>query len=577
VIHIPCHFGERASFAPLDRLSRLALGYLALPVFLYFCGWFKPLPGALLSMLLGYACWRALSDRALASPAPPWPRKRLIALTLLVAIAWSVFGGAGHFFYSNANDWAIRDAVLRDLVSAPWPPTYDAGGADALILRAPVAYYLPAAAIAKVTGLATADKLLWLWTVIGITLFFLLLPLRHTSVLRSAVALSVIVMFSGMDILGLMFPDFHWGNVPLPGAFIDWWIKPPPLVGYWSNTANLFWSPNHCLPAWISIALFYRHWRHQGFLSVALLLVALLPLWSPFTLIGLAPFQFMLILHWWPKRHSDSLDIPVAITCLSVFGVIFAALVIPLSSISYGMTLTTPPERGSWIYLGNLNHVLTYVENYTLFVIFEFAVIALLVSRAVDRWLYSTAVLTLLVLPFFSIGPGNDLSMRASIPSLGVLCIAAANMIAYPSTQTDLYRRIGLGLALIVGTVTPYHEFYRAIFRKSWEPNLDFTLIDSTNGEVDKLAHYLVQSNRSSVSVLLNHSAPMPNAVNWLYYCKKAHPRTRENFPTPPFVLRPNRNDEEINIERNRRQCADKAVAPDGSPKTILKDEATCP
>lgn len=549
MIHAPRDFAERPSFAAPDRLTRVALTYLALPVFLYLAGWFQPAPALILSMLLGYACWRTLSARALAPT--PWPRKQLIALALFAAIAWSIFGGAGHFFYANAHDWVIRDAVLHDLAAAQWPPTYSAGGDELYILRAPVAYYLPAATIAKLTGLATADRLLWLWTVIGIMLFFLLLPLRHTSFLRSAAALSVVVLFSGMDIAGYMFPDYHAGNVPLPGAFIDWWIRPPPMVSYWSNTSNLFWNPNHSLPAWISIALFYRHWRHPGFLSISPLLVAVLPLWSPFALIGMTPFIGMQGLRWWLKRPRHALDLRLIAACLGVFAVIFVTLVFPSSGIQYGMSLTTAPQ-GGWIYLNNLGHVLTYLENYTLFVTFEFAFIALLVSRAVDRWLFVTAVSTLLVLPFFSLGPGNDLAMRASIPSLGILCIAAVNALAHPDTATGRHRRLLLILVLAIGAVTPYYEFSRAIHRKPWSPNLDFTLVDADNGSIQP--HYLIQRNRSPMLAALSDAAPIPNAVDWLRYCKKAHPRNRANRAHVAFAWRSNRNDAEVRQEWERQR-----------------------
>jgi hypothetical protein len=545
---MPAHADERSSYVSPDRLTRLALAYLALPVFLYFWGWFQPAPGLILALPLAYACWRALYAR---SPAPaPWPAKKLIAVALFVAIAWSVFGGAGHFFYANAHDWVIRDAVLRDLAVAPWPPTYSAGGDELYILRAPVAYYLPAATIAKLTGLATADRLLWLWTVIGITLFFLLLPLRHTSLTRATAALTLVVLFSGMDIAGYMFPDYHAGNVPLPGAFIDWWIKPPPMVSYWSNTSNLFWNPNHTLPAWISIALFYRHWRHPGFLSITPLLVAILPLWSPFALIGMTPFIGMQCLRWWQKRPLHSLDMRLITACFIVFAVVLTTLVFPPSGIQYGMSLTTAPQ-GGWIYLNNVGHVLTYIENYTLFVIFEFAIIALLVSRAVDRWLFVTAVSTLLVLPFFSLGPGNDLAMRASIPSLGILCIAAANAFAHPTPDTGPYRRLALLLVLAIGAATPYYEFSRSIARKHWAPNLDFTLIDADNGRI--APHYLVPRDRSPMVAALNAPAPIPNAVDWARYCSRIHPRNRANRAHVAFAWRDNRNDADVRREVERQ------------------------
>jgi hypothetical protein len=576
MIHAPRDFDERPSFAPPDRLTRIALGYLALPLFLYFPGWFQPAPALVLTLLLGYACWRALATHSLA--ATLWPSKRLIALALLVATAWSVFGGAGHFFYANAHDWMIRDAVLRDLVVGSWPPSYAAGEDDLFILRAPIAYYLPAASIAKLTGLVTADKLLWLWTMIGITVFFLLLPLRRTTPVRAAAGLLLIVLFSGMDIAGFMFPDYHMGNFPLPNAFIDWWIKPPPLVSYWSNTSNLFWNPNHSLPAWISIALFYRHWRHPRFLVITPLLVAVLPLWSPFALIGMMPFVAMQALRWWLKRPRHSIDIKLLAACSGLFGVIFVMIAIPPSGIHYGMTLTAPPENSSYIYLNNFNHVLTYLENYTLFVIFEFAVIALLVSRAIDRWLFATAVLTLLVLPLLSIGPGNDLAMRGSIPALGVLCMAAVNVFVHPTPATGRYRRLALGLVLAIGAVTPYFEFSRAINRKAWAPNTDFTLFDANNGRIAN--HYMVQRHRSPLATATNDAAPLVNAVDWLRYCSRTHIRNKRNEPWVPFAWRSNRNDQEVRVEwelrqQNKLDCTSGKLADDH--KANSESNPRCP
>lgn len=548
--HVPGDFEHRPSLVPPDRLARIALAYLAAPLFLYFLGWFQSAPGIVLLALLGYACWRTLRTQALAKT--PWPSKRLIVLALFIAIGWSVFGGAGHFFYANAHDWIIRDAVLRDLVVASWPPGYTAGDGGTLLLRAPVAYFLPAAAIAKLTGAATADRLLWLWTVVGLTIFFLLLPLRHASLGRACIALMVVVLFSGMDIVGYMFPDFHAGNIPLKGAFIDWWIKPPPLVSYWSNTANLFWNPNHSLPAWISIALFYRHWRHPAFISIAALLVAVLPLWSPFALIGMLPFFLMLSLRWWTKRPHHGLDLPVIAACVAIAGVIGITLVVPASGIQYGSTLITPPERGGWIYLNNFNHFLTFAENYLLFVIFEFAILALLVSRAVDRWLFATALATLLILPFLTIGPGNDLAMRSSIPALGILCIATISAITAPPAAIGLRHRLLIGAVLALGAVTPYYEFDRATSRKPWSPNLDFTLIDANNGLVPN--HYVVEYHRSPVAAALKVPTPLANAVDWWRYCEPIHPRNKLNRPYVARTWRANRNDEEVRQIRAQRE-----------------------
>ncbi|MBL0075841.1 MAG: GtrA family protein [Rhodocyclaceae bacterium] len=535
-----------SSHAP-DMLTRLALIYLALPVFLYLIGWYQPLLGISLAAVLAYACWHTLSG-CVADTLPP--SKLIVMLTLYAAILWTVFGGAGHFFYAIAHDWIIRDAVLHDLVVGDWPPLYDAVDDDLYLLRAPVAYFLPAAALAKIFGIASADRLLWLWTVLGVMLFFLLLPLRHDKSLRFIAGLLVIIFFSGMDIVGVMFPDFYAANSPMPGAFIDWWIKPPPLVSYWSNTSNLYWNPNHCLPAWLAIAMFYRHWRHPRFIGIAPLLVALLPLWSPFALIGITPFLLLLLIYWLKSPTRAQLDIPATLTSVIIFGIIFVSLVVPPSNVQLTSSTITAPENTGWIYLNNFNHFLTVAENYILFVIFEFGILALLVLRNLDKNLMAAALVTLLCLPFMSLGPGNDLAMRGSIPSLTILSIAALHQLTAMRYDYQLIRRLAVTAVLGLGAVTSYFEISRAIQWKQWSPNLDFTLIDANNGRVAQ--HYLVKRGASPFAAVLRQSEPIPNAVDWVRFCPPIHPRNRANRSYVPFAWRNNRNDGDVGRERKR-------------------------
>ena len=541
------HGNLTASALPPDRITQLALIYLAFPVALYLLSWFQIWLGVFLLAALIFANWRALSGRSCAEIPPS---KLIVALVLYAAILWTVLGGAGHFFYAISHDWIIRDAVLHDLVVGSWPPLYDVTDDDLYLLRAPVAYFLPAAALGKVFGLASADRLLWLWTVLGVMLFLLLLPLNRDKPLRFACALLIVTMFSGMDIVGLMFPDFYAANAPMPGAFIDWWIKPPPLVSYWSNTSNLFWNPNHCLPAWLAIALFYRHWQHPRFVAIAPLLIAVLPLWSPFALIGISPFLLLFLARWIRSSPRVALDVPTTVACTIIFLIVFVSLVIPPSNVQLTSSAVTAPTDTNWIYLNNFNHYLTVAENYILFVIFEFGILALLVLRNVDKGLMATALITLLCLPFMSIGPGNDLAMRGSIPSLTILCIAAMNQLTHARYDHQIVRRLAVTAVLGLGMVTPYFEISRAIQWKRWSPNLEFNLIDANNGRVAQ--HYLVKLGESPFAALLSTSQPIPNAVDWVGFCSQVHPTNRANRSYVAYAWRNNRNDPDVSEERKR-------------------------
>lgn len=236
------HSGEN----PPDGITAFALIYLAFPFFIFFLGWFKPPWNLLLTFVIASGIYYSLFKEGYSiSCFDSFPRGVYVAI-VTAGVLWSLFGGAGHFFFAN-YDWILRDAVLRDLTLAQWPPGYGLTEQGPVILRAPIAYYLPAAAIGKLVGVDFADKVLWLWTACGTVLFLLLLPLPARLSLRLLMGLVIVIFFSGLDILGMLLTNP--GSIEA-GQHLEWWIR---LFQYSSNTTQLFWVPNHALPAWIAI------------------------------------------------------------------------------------------------------------------------------------------------------------------------------------------------------------------------------------------------------------------------------------------------------------------------------------
>jgi hypothetical protein len=154
--------GSETSLSLLDGLICL---FLALPLLL-FCAWFK-WPFAIgLGAMTVFGFQQLLQGARLDHFGVQRP---LLLTIIVVAAIWTALAGVGHFFYAN-SDWLTRDAVLRDLTETAWPPQYESDGGLPLILRAPVGYYLPAAALGSVLGLPFADIALYVWTVIGFVL-----------------------------------------------------------------------------------------------------------------------------------------------------------------------------------------------------------------------------------------------------------------------------------------------------------------------------------------------------------------------------------------------------------------------
>jgi hypothetical protein len=112
------------------------------------------------------------------------------------------------------------------------------------------------------------------------------------------------------------------------------------------------------------------------------------------------------------------------------------------------------------------------------------------------------ALLILAVLPFVYLGPGNDLVMRASIPSLAVLTIGASlALIGKCTDDHGLRKKIFLGGLLAVGAVTPMAEFARAAMLPAWPINLRANLIGANCGGF--APHYVARLGGEAVTYLL--------------------------------------------------------------------------
>ncbi len=425
----------------LSLLDALICTYLALPL-LVFCTWFK-LPVALgLALLTVYGFHCALAGVQLRAFELG---RRTVVVIAVVALAWAAVAGIGHFFYANL-DWVTRDAVLRDLAETAWPPQYDVDAGTSLILRAPIGFYLPVAALGSVLGLQAADLLLYLWSAFGFGLVLCAVATLFRTRRERVIGALLMLGFGGLDLLGTLLLHHHW---PVPGEHIEWWAA---FAQYSSNSTLMFWVPNHALPAWLGLLLVLRHWRTRELARMTLMLAASIPLWSPLSAFGLVPF-FLVGLNW--RRDLGALlAIRSGLPFIALAGLVARYVTMDTHSIARGWTMDK--FASVWMFL--------FV--YGAFCLFEFGFLALLLARlrAFDLKV-AVAVALLLALPFFSFGPGNDLVMRSSIPALAVLALAAVR----PLAASD--RKLSRGLLMLllgVGAVGAAQEPERAFMTPRW-------------------------------------------------------------------------------------------------------------
>ena len=408
----------------------------------------------------------------------------------LVAFAWAALSGVGHFFYAN-TDWVIRDAVLHDLSVMGWPPTY-ADTTGTFILRAPVAYFLPAAAIGYVFGTSAADMALYVWTAFGWALV-LMSACRLFDTPRQYVLCAVILtLFGGMDILGYLWRH----GPPKLGEHIEWWAR---SIQYSSNTTLLFWVPNHALPSWLVTVFILRHWRHTAFARTAPLLMTVVPLWSPLAAIGLLPF-FLFGLAWLR-------DYRILFSLRTCFPLIPIALVIAQY---LGMDASTVPH-GWRMGMRPFMFVDIFIFWYVIFCMLEFGFLALLVLGILRvNWSLGVAICVLLLLPFYYYGPSNDLAMRSSIPSLMVLSLATVKALFQPS---HFLRRAALACVLIIGALGTLQEPARALLESRWKAKGQYMpeAVQTENPHAKNLfaPHYFARIDASGVQMLMRKSTPM--------------------------------------------------------------------
>lgn len=468
----------------IDRLDQLICIYLFIPTLL-FTLWFVPAVAVPLALLAVVSSWFTLQGRNLKLTSLPIG---LMISILIFALAWTALAGVGHFFYAN-SDWSVRDAVLHDLSTSAWPASYIDAAGDRWIVRAPVAYFLPAAVVGKLLGFHAANVALYLWTAIGWALFLLAACRLFVSKKERVLCVLVLTFFGGMDLVG-----YIANNKTLPdiGEHIEWWAS---YIQYSSNTTLLFWVPNHALPAWIATAVILRYWRERQLAKLTPMLAVSIPLWSPLAAIGLFPF-FLFGLAWRrdfrilfsPKRFLPLIPISLAIV------------------LYIGMDASSVPHR--W-FADQFPSTESFVLTYTLFCLIEFGLLALILARMAPFDMpMRVAIATLCLLPFYVYGVGNDLAMRASIPALLVIALVTVRVLALPNQRQT---RVPLVVVLLIGALGATQEPLHTLMASPWKPSeLNLQQAASSPFHPNSFAaHYFARLNSYPMDQLMRKPVPI--------------------------------------------------------------------
>ncbi len=499
---------------PALWLVGATLGYLSLPVFIFFLGWLKMAWAIAFTLLLGVGLWFAVADfrRAIniTQLLDAWVHRvsrHSLTVTVAVCTLLVLISGVGGYGYQT-GDWTKHEILLKDLVDYAWPVYYDYYG-ETVGLTYYIAYYLPAALVGKLSNIFAANQFLVMWTLIGLLLSVLWFALLANRALLTGVSLFLI--FSGVSIIGFLLrfatPFSLLAGAPDLNTSI-WETHPALWAANWQyspHVRGLFWVPQHVLPGWlitgmVLFVLFTTTTRKSLYL-----LWALSALWSPFITIGLMPLFLADLL---PRENSSFttrvrayLSIPnaVGLVLFLLMGVFYVTKMTPITPVfTQGMEI-------DWIFseLVQWGGLLKSLTSYALFCFLEFGIYfaldryhALRTMPAL-RWPYWSVLLWLMGLPLIVFGQHNDLTMRASIPALFFVAVMVGrNGYWLPAVTSG--RRVLWLVILLLAAISPLYEIGYQIVRTyqrgalyAFELNPDRNLAEKYVLDADIMQQYV--------------------------------------------------------------------------------------
>lgn len=449
---------------PLIWIKRISVLYLLIPFLIFCLGYLRTYISVSITIVYLWLIIKIWKAAGYNNQFIQISRRNLI-FTLLIVLVWVALSGIGGFTFQNI-DFHTRNAVFRDLINFPWPVKYYTNPTDPSIpynLIYYTGFWLPAALVGKIAGWLAANIALYIWTVLGIILTILLLGTKIK--LTPLYLILILIFFSGMDALGSLIRiiavpgtnNFLWP----PIFHLEWWM---PSFQYSSFTTQLFWVFNQAIPTWLCMALLITTDDRK----IILMVWSLCCFFAPLPALGMFPYVLLKI----PKKLLDSENFH-ARSKIQNIGVLFSLLFKDL-----GALLTFENVLGGGIVLGIsffyfISNIQASQESavqmpairwlmYAIFILFEGMILWWVLkdrNKANLNWYLAGALL--MVIPLITIGNTNDFCMRASIPTLFMLCVWSAETLSLPDTKS----KAAVILLLCIGAITPIYEINRSVYR----------------------------------------------------------------------------------------------------------------
>jgi hypothetical protein len=424
---------EKRRWVTLSKrlLYSISYLYLAIPLIIFFAGWYKLYFGiffvlALLAPL--YLCFKDIG-RIEFNKSDIY---KISGSTLIVTV-FLLLSGIGGIGFQNI-DYSKHNAVLRDLIELQWPVIYQTDSPSMLVYY--MAYYLPAAIVGKLTSFAVANAFQFIWSLIGMMILILLL----FSLVKNFKTryILIFVMFSGMDIIGRIALG---GEFPNGIEHIEHWSK---VISYQSNITFLFWVPQHAISGWLFTVFILKLIDDKN--KYIPIILSLSIFWSPFIFLGLIPIVIYSVFKIGLK------------TVINLPNALISSIIVLAIGLYYMLNDNSAMVEFIW----NKHNMYNVWPRILIFYLLEFGLYGVVLFQKFkkeDSALFYIAMGSLLLIPLIHLGMYGDFTMRASLPSLTVLVIY---IFKYLSDNTTKYKTF-LVMMLIIGSFTGLFEVSRSI------------------------------------------------------------------------------------------------------------------
>ena len=444
-------------------IDAISLLFLEVPFFLFLCYWSNLYIGCIVGILifiLHFYQWKKDSNKNLQI------KSSFIILILLVSLIWVFWSGIGGYFFQS-SDHGARNAIYHDLLNFKWPVIYENGR----YLNYYFGYWLIPAFITKVLkNLFLVD--LWtlgefvLYTYTVIYVFIIILQIIRRNIITKKniyIALICLILFSGLDICGLLIKLILKGEFHFINEIINWWNSNESIfnhIEWWanhwqysSNTTQLFWVFNQALPAWLSTLIILNKDDLKQDLYIGVLTLFL----APFPACGLILISIgkMLV-----NKNNLKKQVVSVISKENIISILFFVFICAFYLGNSRIKIGTEERLFSIIKFHSLelkDYILLFLH-----LLFEVLLFFPLIRNSKYRIQGYICLTYLLILPFINFRGSYDFQMRSSIPELFFIMLVLIDQLIDLKNYSKRVKKI-IGIVFILGAITPLVEFSRGI------------------------------------------------------------------------------------------------------------------